>query len=171
MKMLLRQCSRIVTKYGDFFVKSYPPERIGFSEDSDDSDISDDSDEDDEVEEEERSLYSLSKMKMKVILTDFVECFLPRFNPRFMSMNRLITTLNSYGAHTALMHIPTSIFIKKKSVEYLVVNVQCFLRRAWARMERKRKLRLFLALIRCQKAFKRYIKKLHRMARIIQGIF
>eukprot|EP01041_Mallomonas_annulata_P000411 gene411-745_t len=175
-KIIFKHGSRLVTKIGDFFVKNYPPYfDDGFiQQSSSDSEVSEaySSSDDEDNDDGRRGDKEEPKIVTNIpIREDFIECYVPRFTSRNMSLSRLMSTLDVYGSHTAYVNIPTERFMRKKTVEYLVISIQCCMRRYWARAVRRIKNRRMLALIRFQRAFKRHMLFMHKNAKIIQGFF
>ena len=103
------------------------------------------------------------------IRDDFVAVFLPAMEPRLLHLEVAIASIQK-APHNAIMHLPTSISVRG-SVDMVTTQIQCAVRQMFANKYYKMLLRVRIAVIKLQRAFRRRFEKLHSASLRMSAFF
>ncbi len=152
-KMLTMRFVRLVTtRYGLVYVDSYPPRKS-----------------EEEVLAEMQSAGAIGDEGPLTVRTDFVSVYLPPFRTLTTHRREAVELCKKFE-HLAIMHLPTSIELRK-SVDRNVTVIQCAQRCRVARAAHAKMLRVLKAIALFQRIFRRRYELLHSAAVIIASLF
>ncbi len=157
-KILKMRFARVLSRFGVVYVDSYPPRKS----------------EEELLLEMQQAAGGADGQNSKSLaeLTDrddFVQVFLPTFDPVAVRRNKAVELFHKYN-HIAVVHLPTSVFMRK-SVDYNISTIQCFVRQRKAKQEYQKMLRVHRAISLFQKIFRRRYERLHKAAIHVTSLF
>lgn len=103
------------------------------------------------------------------IRDDFVAVFLPSMEPRLLHLEVAIASIQR-APHNAIMHLPSAISVRG-SVDMVTTQIQCAVRQMFANKYYKKLLKVRIAVILLQRAFRKRFEKLHSASLRISAFF